>query len=154
MSATSNHASVTITLPKDRMQPGTLVLRDAAGGLLFSCRCLGRSAGHASNPSRDPMRFRGHTPAGKYALTFVTQLAQPVTGIGSLWVGLDPDDFYDTPARRAEKAGRADLGIHGGRGDMVLKATHGCIRLLDRDMADFHRIAGKRRFTVVIEEKD
>lgn len=154
MSVSSANASVAITLPKNRQQPGQLVLRDSAGNILFSCRCLGRSAGHASNPSRDPMKFRGHTPVGKYATTFVTRLAKPITGIGSLWVGLDPDDFYDTPARRAEKAGRTGIGIHGGRGDAVLKATHGCVRLLDRDMADFYRIAGKRRFTVTVEEKD
>jgi hypothetical protein len=149
----SANASVTISLPKDRRKSGTLTLRDAAGKLLFSCKCLGRSAGHASNPSRDPMRFRGDTPVGKYDLTFLTQLAKPIAGIGSLWVGLDPDDFYDTEARRAEKAGRRGLGIHGGRGDAVLKATHGCVRLLDRDMADLQRFAGKRRFTVLIEEK-
>ena len=151
-----NHsaAQVTITLPKDRRQSGVLVLRDNAGTILFSCRCLSRSAGHASNPSRDPMKFRGHTPTGKYALTFVTRLAKPIIGIGALWVGLDPDDFYDTPAWSAELAGRTGLGIHGGRGDLTLKATHGCIRLLDRDMADFERFAGKRRFTVLIEEKD
>lgn len=154
MSSSNANASVVITLPSDRQKSGVLVLRDGAGNILFSCKCLGRSAGHASNPSRDPMKFRGHTPVGKYALTFVTYLAKPITGIGSLWVGLDPDNFYDTPARRAEKAGRTGLGIHGGRGDAVLKPTHGCIRLTDRDMADFYRIAGKRRFTVTIEEKD
>ena len=154
MSSPKSNASVVIKLPKDRRQSGALVLRDSAGTILFSCKCLGRSAGHASNPARDPMKFRGDTPVGKYALTFVTQLASPVAGIGSLWVGLDPDDFYDTPARRAEIGGRKGLGIHGGRGDAVLKVTHGCVRLLDRDMADFQRIAGKRRFTVIIEEKD
>jgi hypothetical protein len=153
MSSSNANASVKITLPKDRRQSGALVLRDNANNILFSCKCLGRSAGHASNPARDPMKFRGDTPVGKYALTFVTQLAKPINGIGSLWVGLDPDNFYDTPARRAEKNGRTGLGIHGGRGDAVLKATHGCVRLLDRDMADFHRIAGKRRFTVQIEER-
>jgi hypothetical protein len=148
-----NAASVVISFPADRSKPGTLVLRDSAGKLIFSCRAFGRSAGHASNPSRDPMKFRGNTPLGKYATTFISHLAKPVTGIGSLWVGLDPDNFYDTQARRAEKAGRTGLGIHGGRGDAVLKATHGCVRVLDRDMADFYRIAGKARFTVTIEEK-
>lgn len=147
-------ATVTITVPADRKKPGTLVLRNADGKTLFSCRCLARSAGHASNPTRDPLGYRGDTPVGKYATTFVSHLARPITGIGKLWVGLDPDDFYDTQARKAEVKGRRGLGIHGGRGNTVLKATHGCIRLLDRDMEDFARIAGKTRFTVVIEQKD
>lgn len=148
------HANVTITFKADRRQPGTLVLRDLKGATIFSCRCLGRSAGHASNPTRDPLRFRGDTPVGKYAPTFVSHLARPVTGIGQLWVGLDPDNFYDTQARQAEIAGRRGIGIHGGRGNTVLKATHGCVRLLDRDMEDFARFAGKLRFTVTIEEED
>ena len=147
-------ATVQITLPSDRKKMGVLVLRDAKGKTLFSCRCLGRSAGHASNPSRDPLGFRGDTPLGKYAPTFVSHLARPITGIGQLWVGLDPDDFYDTQARKAELAGRRGLGIHGGRGNQLLKATHGCIRLLDKDMEDFARIAGKMRFTVIIDQED
>ncbi len=59
----------------------------------------------------------------------------------------------DWQARKAELKGRTGLGIHGGRGDAVLKATHGCVRLKDRDMADFARIAGKLRFTVEIREE-
>lgn len=145
-------ATVTITAPRDRTKPGQLVLRNIKGETIFSCQCLLRSVGHASNPTRDPLKFRGDTPLGKYETTFVSHLAEPAPGIGSLWVGLDPSDFYDTPARRAELAGRRGLGIHGGRGNAVLKATHGCVRLLDRDMADFARVAGKLRFTVEIQE--
>jgi L,D-transpeptidase catalytic domain len=143
---------VLISLHGDRTKAGTLVLTGANGETLFSCHCLGRSAGHASNPSRDPMKYRGNTPVGKYALTSISHLPKPVVGIGSLWCPLDPDDFYDTQARRAEIGGRHGLGIHAGRGNLVLKATHGCVRLLDRDMADFARIAGKLRFTVEIVE--
>jgi hypothetical protein len=145
------NATITITLPADRRSTGRLVFRSADGELKFSCPCLGRSAGHASNPTRDPLKYRGDTPTGRYALTFVTRLAAPITGIGSLWIGLDPDDFYDTQARKAEKAGRTGLGIHGGRGDGLLKPTHGCVRLKDVDMAALARIAGKTRFTVLIE---
>lgn len=98
------------------------------------------------------MRFRGNTPVGKYALTHITRLAKAITGIGTLWCPLDPSDFYDTQARRAEIAGRTGLGIHGGRGNELLKSTHGCIRVKDRDMEDFYRIAGKMRFTIIIGE--
>ncbi len=144
--------SVLISLPKDRHKHGTLVLRGPSGALLFSCHALGRSVGTPTNPSHDPVKFRGDTPLGKYALTHIVRLARPVTGIGILWCPLDPDDFYDTQARRAEIAGRRGLGMHGGRGDLVLKATHGCVRLRDRDMQDFERIAGKMRFTIEIVE--
>lgn len=144
-----------ITLHEDRRQPGELALY-APGGLalgaqpLFRCSCTGRSAGHATNPTRDPLKFRGHTPTGDYAVTFVTALARPSTGIGSLWIGLDP---IGGQAQLAENAGRTGLGIHGGRGDQVYKMTHGCIRLLDKDMAALAKTAGKLRFTVSIDEK-
>ncbi len=146
-------ATVLITVPKDRTKAGKLVLHDANHNPLFSCLCLARSAGHATNPTRDPLKYRGNTPVGKYALTHIVHLAKPITGIGSIWCPLDPDDFYDTQARKAELKGRTGLGIHGGRGDAALKATHGCVRLKDRDMADFARIAGKLRFTVEIREE-
>ncbi|WP_052730177.1 L,D-transpeptidase [Sphingomonas sp. SRS2] len=140
-----------IKLPSDRKLPGKLMLFSPAAGPadkpIFSCSCLGRSAGHANNPTRDPLKYRGHTPLGEYAVTFVTTLARPITGIGSLWVGLDP---IGGQAQKAEDAGRTGLGIHGGRGDEVFKMTHGCIRLLDRDMAALAKAAAKLRFDVSI----
>jgi hypothetical protein len=149
MSAVS---SVTITVPKGRMKAGSLVLRSASGQTLFSCLALARSVGQASNPSRDPLHYRGDTPTGRYCATFVSHLPHPVTGIGGLWIGLDPDDFHDDQARKAELNGRRGLGIHAGRGNITLKATHGCVRLLERDMIDLARIAGKLRFSVDIVE--
>lgn len=149
-------ASILITVPANRRMPGSLVLsRALAGGTaetIFSCACLARSAGHATNPDRDPMKYRGDTPVGRYAPTFVSHLPRPVTGIGRLWIGLDPDDFHHDQARAAEIGGRRGLGIHGGRGNQMLKVTHGCVRLLDRDMADLAQIAGKLRFTVEVRE--
>lgn len=145
-------ATVTITVHQDRKQSATLTLIDERGATLFSCLCLARSAGHTSNPSRDPLHYRGDTPIGRYALTHVSRLPQPVTGIGTLWCPLDPNDFYDSQARRAELNGRTGLGIHAGRGNVFRKPTHGCVRLLDKDMEDFARIAGKTRFTVEIKE--
>lgn len=146
-------SSIIITVSHDRKTPGSLALVDSAGKTAFSCRCLARSAGHASNPERDPMKYRGDTPVGRYAPTFVSHLPHPVTGIGQLWIGLDPDDFHHDQARQAELAGRRGLGIHGGRGNVVLKATHGCVRLLDRDMADLAAVAGKSRFIVEVREQ-
>ncbi len=145
-----SNGHITIILPKNRKLPGRLELRAAEGALLFACACLGRSAGHATNPSRDPLLYRGHTPTGDYALTFVTALARPIPGIGRLWVGLDP---VGGQAQQAEDAGRTGLGIHGGRGNDALMMTHGCIRLFDRDMAQLAKVAGKLRFTVSIVEE-
>lgn len=143
-----------ISLPKDRTKLGLLTLcgPDARGEPhpIFSCACFGRSAGHADNPTRDPVKFRGNTPVGGYATTFVTRLAKPIAGIGSLWIGLDP---ISGQAQEAENAGRTGLGIHGGRGDDVYKVTHGCIRLLDKDMAALAEAAGKLRFDVSIVEE-
>ena len=145
-------AKITIILPAGRKFSGTLTLRDEKGAVMFSCAALGRAANHAGNPGRDALKYRGDTPAGKYALTFISHLPHPVTGIGDLWITLDPDNFYDTPARRAELNGRRGLGIHGGRGNLVFKPTHGCIRLLDKDISTLAMIAGKLRFTVEIKE--
>ena len=138
---------VTITLPKDRSQPGALVLRDEQGAALFSAQCLGQ--GKARHGQLQP---RGDTPTGRYGPTFIAHFATRAAGIGKLWCALVADEMFDTPASAAERAGRIGLGIHGGRGDFVLVPTHGSIRLLDRDMADFARAAGKMRFTVEIVE--
>jgi hypothetical protein len=145
-------ARILIEVPRNRLKTGTLTLFGHTGDQLFSCKCLARSVGHPSNPTRDPLKYRGDTPVGKYALTFCTALAAPIPGIGSLWIGLDPDDFYDTQARKAELNGRRGLGIHGGRGDALLKPTHGCVRLADSDMRRLARFAGKLRFPVEIRE--
>lgn len=149
-----NIGRIIITLPKDRSKLGELKLfgvgqMPATDTPVFRCPCLGRSAGAATNPSRDPLKYRGHTPTGDYAVTFVTALARPIAGIGSLWIGLDP---VGGQAQAAEDAGRTGLGIHGGRGDDVYKMTHGCIRLLDKDMVALAKIAGKLRFSVSISE--
>lgn len=148
------HAAIRIYLGEDRFKPGRLQYWSASTQLLFSCDCLGRSAGILDALTgavrRDPLKYRGNTPLGGYALTFVSHLAKPIRGIGSIWIGLDP---VSGDALTAEQNGRTGLGIHGGRGDGALKPTHGCIRLRDRDMAELARIAGKNRFTVDIRER-
>lgn len=142
--------SMLIRLPEDRTQAGRLELRDRAGRVVFSCACLGRSAGIfdavTGRVRRDRLAYRGDTPLGEYAPTFVTALAKPITGIGNLWVGLDP---VAGEALEAELAGRRGLGIHGGRGE-TLRPTHGCIRLKDSDMKALAAAAGRNRFIVTI----
>lgn len=144
------HAAIRIYLPDDRFLPGRLQYWSPASQLLFSCDCLGRSAGIldalTGTVRRDPLKYRGNTPLGGYALTFVSHLAKPIAGIGSIWIGLDP---ISGEALKAEQNGRTGLGIHGGRGE-TLKPTHGCIRLRDTDMRELARVAGKDRFTVDI----
>lgn len=143
-----------IILPQDRTQPGVLTLFNADLNIVLKAPCLGRSAGILDRVTgrvrRDRLAYRGDTPLGNYALSFVTRLAKPITGIGALWVGLDP---VAGEALEAERAGRRGLGIHGGRGE-VLRPTHGCVRLRDTDMARFERAAGRMRFAVAILEED
>lgn len=148
MSAPKN---IEILLHSDRSRPGTLIVRGGLRGRqgLFSCACLGRSAGDPRrNPSADPLRWRGHTPTGSFALTSFTTLSAAIRGIGRYWIALDP---VAGQALAAEQAGRKGLGIHGGRGD-VLMPTHGCIRLRDRDMLALRDVLGKARFTVSVRE--
>ena len=75
-----------------------------------------------------------------------------MTGIGTLWCPLIPDDDYASQATQAEAKGRHGLGAHGGRGDVILKATHGCIRLKDHDMEAWFKAAGKQSFTISVRE--
>ena len=142
-----------IVLPADRTRPGQMALFDAIGDQKFTAACLGRSAGIFDKVTgtvrRDRLQFRGDTPLGDYAVTFVSQLAKPITGIGSIWIGLDPEGGE---ALRAEQNGRRGLGIHGGRGNSRLMPTHGCVRLTDIDMAALAKAAGRMRFTVTIRE--
>ena len=144
--------SMQIHLPDDRTVLGRLRLRNSFGALVFTCQCLGRSAGLfdavTGRVRRDRLAYRGDTPLGEYAPTFVTTLARPITGIGRLWVGLDP---VDGEALAAEQAGRRGLGIHGGRGE-TLRPTHGCIRLKDSDMAALAAAAGRHLFTLRVLE--
>lgn len=148
------HAAIRIYLPKDRFKPGILEYYTPWEERLLVCDCLGRSAGILDKLTgavrRDPLQFRGNTPLGGYATTFVSHLPKPVLGIGSLWIPIDP---VSGDALKAEQNGRTGLGIHGGRGNGALKPTHGCIRLRDKDMAELARIAGKTRFTVDIRER-
>jgi hypothetical protein len=146
------HDMISIVLWRNRFRPGRLHYV-SGGKTSFECDCLGRSAGVfdrlTGTVRRDPLAWRGNTPTGTYAETFVSHLAKPVLGIGRLWIGLDP---VAGQALEAERRGRRGLGIHGGRGHGQLKPTHGCIRLRDGDMAALARVAGKARFTVEIEE--
>ena len=140
-----------IVLPTDRVRPGRLTLA-IRGHILFTAACLGRSAGlfdrFTGTGRHDRLAYRGDTPLGDYAVTFVSHLAKAMTGIDTLWIGLDPTAGE---ALQAEHAGRRGLGIHGGRGNTFMP-THGCIRLRDKDMAELAAIAGRMRFTVSIRE--
>lgn len=156
--AAASFGNLTILLPADRTRPGRFSLFAAGkdgsqGAPMITGPCLGRSAGLFDKVTgtvrRDRLQYRGDTPLGDYAVTFVSQLAKPITGIGSIWIGLDP---VAGEALRAEQNGRRGLGIHGGRGNSRLMPTHGCVRLTDADMAALAKAAGRTRFTVTIRE--
>lgn len=144
---------INVLLHADRFMPGRLRYYSAGQQLIFACDCLARSAGILDKLTgavrRDPLQYRGDTPTGIYALTFISRLARPPRGIGGLWIGLDP---VSGQALRAEQLGRKGLGIHAGRGNGALRPTHGCIRLRDADMQALADAVGKRRFTVEVDQ--
>jgi hypothetical protein len=129
---------ITVTLPADRTQPGTLTVTDGKGRMLASMPCLGRAArelcAQGGNPSCAPTKRLGNTPLGDYVARqgVVARPKGRTTGFGTHWIPLDP---VGGEAQEAEGNGRAGLAIHGGRGNARLVPTGGCIRVLDKDFA-------------------
>ena len=113
---------ISVALPQNRNNIGTLALYAANGSLKLTCSALGKSAnGTAMNVTN------GHTPIGPY------------TG----WVGgpHSPSSSYG-PYNVIEMAGasgnayvppRYGIWIHGGGNQSTLSATYGCVRIFDGD---------------------
>jgi hypothetical protein len=103
---------------------------------------LGKSdnaaAARRGNPSRDPTRPFGDTPAGEYACAIgrpgaVTAELERKYGPHG-WIALDP---IAGQALQAKRNGRFGLLIHGGALNAKgrLRPTHGCIRMFNPDLA-------------------
>jgi hypothetical protein len=150
---------ILIRLPKDRRRVGRLTLEGAAAG--FSCPCLGRAdqirAEAAMNPTRDPLRKFGDTPAGTYAGAIGPTWADKERSYGPHPViRLEPTGG---PAAQAKANGRDGLLIHGGAPAMdgqSLRPTNGCVRVSNSDQAAIVaalRAAGAHSFPVEIVEE-
>jgi hypothetical protein len=141
--AASVTLSIAIELPSNRDQTGDLVLKRNGVKLAGPFWVYGRSdssmANKHGNPSRDPTRPYGNTPTGSYSVPRATATGDGTSykrhsyGPGGALV-LQPTAGQ---ALDAANNGRVGLLIHGG--DLgsggKLRATHGCLRLSDTDMA-------------------
>jgi len=136
--------TIKVQFPTDRWQTGTVALVNAQGKTAAGpFKSLGKASNAAAaahlNPARDPLQPFGDTPTGGYRV--VQTIA---TGAGTNYpaynygasgaIVLDP---VSGDAVTAKANGRRGLLIHGGAPGTGgrLRATHGCIRLSDGDMA-------------------
>lgn len=135
---------IRVELSSDRNQTGTLKLLNASGGSLTGpLSVYGRSdstmASNHGNPSRDPTKLYGDTPTGTYTIPLAVATGNSTSynnhsyGPNGALV-LKPESGQ---AATAATNGRKGLLIHGGDPGAggKLRATHGCLRLSNADMA-------------------
>lgn len=156
-----------IRLPANRWLPGEAALIDDDGEELGRWPCRGKAddklaalAGNppAGNPSRrDPRKRNGDTPVGTWrdcrAVKRPTKLNDR---IGAVWIPLPHECAADDATRALLDPGREGhrdgLAIHAGRGDGELKATEGCVRMRDADLATLLALVGEEKFAVEIQD--
>ncbi len=136
---------IAVSLPVNRWKEGRLRLYED-DALLLDVPARGKADDTAAalngNPSRDPTRPYGDTPAGGYQPVAVVVRRQVTPGIGAAWI---PMQGASGDAWKALQNGRTGLGIHAGRGDGDLVATKGCIRLRDADFSALQGLMAGRR---------
>ncbi|WP_376702504.1 L,D-transpeptidase [Mesorhizobium sp. ISC25] len=142
---------IKVNLPLDRTKTGTLSLEAADGSLLVSdLDVLGKAdnqkAISVGNVNREPTLPFGDTPEGTYSVPRLT-----ATGDGTNYsthsygpngaIVLKPESGQ---AKQADANNRIGLLIHGGDlgGGGKLRATHGCLRLSNDDMAKLIQAIG------------
>ena len=127
-----------ISLPKNRLLPGTLMAVSNEGEVLLDPprACLGLADSAAAvqhgNKDRDPLRPFGDTPLGRYRVT-VIPAAQNTHSYGICRrLLLTP---FQGPCVEAESNGRRGLEIHEGDENpnyvswKFLRPTDGCVRV-------------------------
>ncbi len=136
---------IVVRLPENRDRPGTIHLENnlgliVAGPFPVLGRSNSRDAGRSNNPSRDPLRPFGDTPAGQWLVSgwipTGTGTSRPVDSFGPhgalTMEGLGGD------ALTAAVNGRTNIYIHSGRpgatGPESLRATGGCLRVSNNNM--------------------
>jgi hypothetical protein len=136
--------TIRVELSSDRDQTGTLKLQSANGNTLVGpLSVYGRSDNAAArahgNPSRDPTKLYGDTPTGTYSIPQATATGDSTSYAshsygpnGALVLKPETGD-----AATAAANGRIGLLIHGGAPGSggKLRATNGCLRLSNSDMA-------------------
>lgn len=135
--------SLKVEFSSDRDQIGSLVLLKRGARVAGPFKAYGRSdtqrAVAHQNPTRDPKKLYGDTPTGTYAIPRAIATG-PGTAYNSHSYGKN-GALVLVPATGdaalAAANGRVGLLIHGGDpgSNGRLRATHGCIRLANSDMA-------------------
>lgn len=154
--------SIMIDLPVNRNLPGVLrVIAPSYYGagpdkqLLPDMACRGKADNRAAaaecNPERNPLRPWGDTPSGDYHATRIELFEARHSSLGVGWI---PLTGASGDALQAMENGRSGLGIHAGRGNGALMATHGCVRIRDRDFDALVRVLAGKKFDVVIRDID
>lgn len=128
---------IDVYLPTDRWKPGLMRVFSPDGArLLYDLPCRGKADGEDAafhdNPTRNPTKEYGDTPAGLYRPASVLSFKPKHRTFGRHAILLEG---RTGDALKAMQNGRTGLAIHGNRGDEHLMATYGCIRVFDRDMA-------------------
>ena len=144
-----------ITLPSNRIHSGFFTLVDGCGTLLLAGRARGKADNGAAkrhnNPTRDPKLPFGDAPLGEYVRARVVLTSNQ--RLGESWI---PIMGKSGDALKAVDNGRTGIGIHAGRKDTdgKLVATHGCVRLSERDYEQLVYIVGDEYFDVTIQGED
>jgi hypothetical protein len=111
---------ITVALPTNRSNTGTLTIYNAGGESQFSCVCLGKSAsGAAMNVTN------GNTPIGPY--TGYTAAAQSNTDA----YGPNRVVIMNGATGNSYVPPRSGIWIHGGRSQTTLQPTNGCVRIFN-----------------------
>lgn len=134
---------IEITLPRDRTQPGRLVVFGPNGTQLGSFPALGKAdnqeAARRGNPTRNPLRPFGDTPTGTWSAKVGKVMPDTST------YGLHPVIYLwptggDALTSHSPLNRRTGIWLHGGSLGAAgqLRPTYGCIRVHDGTMARLH----------------
>jgi hypothetical protein len=132
-----------VELSSDRDQMGTLRLYKQGVSIAGPFRAFGRSdtqkATTHQNPTRDPTRPYGDTPTGTYDVPRAVTTGEGTSYSNHSYGPNGALVLKPTSGQAATAAanGRIGLFVHGGDPGQggKLRATHGCIRLSNADMA-------------------
>jgi hypothetical protein len=141
---------ITVTLPRDRTQLGTLIVKDKFNNSVLSTYCLGLSdeafAASFNNVDKNPLKLGGNTPYGSYKCVielFKNPTEQDIHSYGPNGLihlnALSGDAIIACSPlnKNTGLGGRSGICLHGGvlNGAYTqwkfLRPTHGCIRILD-----------------------
>lgn len=143
---------IEVFLPRDRAKSGYLHLFEGDGEcVIYDVPCRGKAdnqrAAANGNAARDPTLPYGDTPSGRYLPARVIRYNPRHPTFGPYAILLEGESG---DALKAKRNGRTGLAIHGGRGDDLLVATYGCIRVHDSEMGRLAHVIGDREVVVEV----